>query len=127
MVPAPRTTIAWLSAAALVFVMAIDLVLYRGAAKVPLEWARMPARSQYVLIFQAVLVVLTMGLMGFVRSGLRENWHVRNVVQATSPWVGTPSMAEMGWTVSAIVVVFLGLVAFVFWVSSLGDSRETAT
>ncbi|MBI3269860.1 MAG: cytochrome ubiquinol oxidase subunit I [Planctomycetes bacterium] len=110
----------------LVYLFAIDVVVYHGAAKSRLEWGRMPARSQYVLIFLAVMVVLTMGLMGFVRSGLRENWHVRNVLADTSPWAGTPSVATMGWMVSAIVLVFLALVSFIFWLSNLGEKESAA-
>ena len=41
--------------------------------------ASIPPISQYVLIFIAVTFTWLMGLMGYVRSGLRQHWHVYGV------------------------------------------------
>ena len=43
------------------------------------HWGQIPAISQYVLIFIAVTFTWLMGLMGYVRSGLRQHWHVYGV------------------------------------------------
>ena len=44
---------------------------------------RIPPVSQYVLIFIAVTFTWLMGLMGYVRSGLRQHWHVYGVMRDT--------------------------------------------
>ena len=67
-----------------------------------------------------------MGLMGFIRSGLRMDWHIYGVLQDTSPWAYTPTLSYMGRVVGLIVVLFLGLVAFVFWLANLGEKKEKA-
>ncbi len=105
----------------------IDVLLFRGAGSVGgIRWGRMPSRSQYTLILLCVSIVLLMGLMGFIRSGLREDWHVYGVLQDTSEWAWTPTNAYMARVVGGIVLLFLGLVAFVFWLAGLGRTRAAA-
>jgi len=105
----------------------IDVFMFRKAKLVGgIEWGKMPVRSQYALILLCVVIVILMGLMGFIRSGLRMDWHVYGILQDTSQWAYTPSLAYMGRTVGLIVVLFLGLVAFVFWLAGLGDKKEKA-
>jgi hypothetical protein len=100
---------------------AIDVLVFRGAPTVgAIRWGRMPARSQFTLVLLCVTIVMLMGLMGFIRSGLREDWHIYGVLQDTSPWAWTPTNAYMTKVVGGIVLAFLGLVAFVFWLAGLG-------
>src|SRR6476660_979278 len=66
-------------------VTAIDVFLFRGASRTgEVRWGRIPAISQYVLIFIAVTFTWLMGLMGYVRSGLRQHWHVYGVIRDQS-------------------------------------------
>jgi hypothetical protein len=103
----------------------IDVLLFRGAETVGgIRWGQMPTRSQYALILLCVAIVMLMGLMGFIRSGLREDWHVYGVLQDTSEWAWTPTHAYMGRVVGAIVLLFLGLVVFVFWLAGLGERAQ---
>lgn len=103
----------------------IDVLVFRGAETVGgIRWGRMPVRSQYALILLCVAIVLLMGLMGFIRSGLREDWHVYGVLRDTSAWAWTPTNAAMTRVIGAIVLVFLALVAFVFWLAGLGEKAR---
>ena len=68
-----------------------------------------------------------MGLMGFVRSGLRENWHIYGVMRDTSAWGFTPTTAVMTQMVGAITMVFLVAVSFLFWLSSLDRKDYVST
>jgi hypothetical protein len=114
-----------LTMSALVYVMTIDVVYFRGAKTVGgIEWGKMPARSQYVLLTLCVTMVLLMGLMGYIRSGLRENWHVIFVLRDTSATAFTPTMTYMAQVVSVIVFLFLGLITFVFWLASLQEHEK---
>ncbi len=109
---------------AMILCGSIDLILLSGAEQVGgIRWGRIPARSQYALIVVTVAVVQLMGLMGFIRSALREDWHLYGVLRDTSPGAGTPSLAEMSWIVALISVVFFALVAFVFWLGSLSEAH----
>jgi hypothetical protein len=108
----------------LILITAIDLVLFRGARSIgAIRWGEITARSQYALISLCVTIVLTMGLMGFVRSGLRENWHIYGVMQDTSQWAFTPTNAGMARMVGSISLVFLASVAFLFWLASLTGKK----
>ena len=113
---------------ALILVTAIDILLLRGAQSMgAIKWGRVPGRSQFALIALCVDIVLTMGLMGFVRSGLRENWHIYGVMQDTSAWAFTPTNAVMARMVGGITIVFLAAVAFLFWLAGLtGKPMEVA-
>jgi hypothetical protein len=105
---------------ALILVTAIDVLLYRGARSIgTIRWGKIAARSQYALVALCVTIVLTMGLMGFVRSGLREDWHIYGVMRDTSQWAFTPSNAVMARMVGIITLIFLGAVAFLFWLAGL--------
>ncbi len=109
----------------LVLNTAIDLVIFRGAPEVGgIRWGTIPARSQYALVLTCVSVVLLMGLMGFIRSGLREDWHIYGVMRDTSASAYTPTLATMAWMVSLITVIFCALVAFVFYLAGLADKKD---
>ncbi|MDP6560359.1 MAG: cytochrome ubiquinol oxidase subunit I, partial [Candidatus Binatia bacterium] len=102
----------------------IDIFLFKNAEIVgQIRWGRMPIRSQYTLILLCISIVLLMGLMGYIRSGLREDWHVYGIMQDTSAWAYSPTMAYMAKVVSGIVFLFLGSVSFVFWLAGLGEGK----
>ncbi len=110
--------------ACLIMNTAIDIFLFRKAEVLgTIRWGKMSVLSQYALIFLCLGTVLTMGLMGFIRSGVREEWHVYGVLQDTSAWAYTPTMAYMSKVVGAIVFLFLALVALLFWLSELGEKK----
>ena len=112
----------------LILVTAIDVLLFRGARSLgAIRWGEVTARSQYALIALCVTIVLTMGLMGFVRSGLRENWHIYGVMRDTSEWGFTPTTAVMTQMVGGITLLFLTAVAFLFWLSGLDEKEHVPT
>ena len=106
--------------AAIIFVVIVDLLILRGAEeRGAIRWGQMPARSQYVLIILAVSFTWLMGLMGFARSGIRQHWHVWEVMRDTSEWAATPALGYAGVMISACVLIFLAIVSFVFWIGGL--------
>jgi cytochrome d ubiquinol oxidase subunit I len=109
---------------AMVSITAIDVFLYRGAKAQTVHWGRIPAISQYVLIFIAVTFTWLMGLMGYVRSGLRQHWHVYGVVRDTSPDAFTPTLGFATQVVSVTVLIFFALIGVVFWITSLHDRPD---
>ena len=103
----------------------IDVFLFKNAKEVGgIQWGKIPNRAQYALLLLCVAIVTLMGLMGFIRSGLRMNWHIYGYMQDKSAGAFTPSIAYMGWVVSLIVFLFLSLVAIVFWLGSLYGRKE---
>ncbi|MCZ7562850.1 MAG: cytochrome ubiquinol oxidase subunit I [Burkholderiales bacterium] len=106
--------------ACLVLVTAIDVFLFRGAREVGrLQWGRIPVRSQYALLALSFVITMNMGLMGFIRSGLRGDWHIVGVMRDTSPWSFTPSNFTMTQMVSLSVLVFMVSIAFMFWLGGI--------
>jgi cytochrome d ubiquinol oxidase subunit I len=67
-----------------------------------------------------------MGLMGYVRSGLRQHWHVYGVIRDTSADAFTPTLGFATQVVSVTVLGFFLLIGFVFWITSLHDRPEYA-
>lgn len=107
--------------AAVVWSATLDGVVYRGAPTIgAIRWGVIPRRAQYALILLCVSIVLLMGLMGYVRSGLREDWHVYGALRDTSDWAWTPTNAVMARVVGGIVVAFLAIVSAMFWLANLG-------
>jgi cytochrome bd-type quinol oxidase subunit 1 len=116
--------------ACIIGVTIIDVFLIRGAeSRGEIRWGMMPARSQYALFVLAVTFTWLMGLMGFARSGIRQHWHVYEVMRDTSPDAATPALGEAANMISLCVLIFLGLVAFIFWLGGLTErgAQKTAT
>ncbi|HUG42923.1 MAG TPA: cytochrome ubiquinol oxidase subunit I [Acidobacteriota bacterium] len=110
---------------AMVSVTAIDLFMFRNARTAGrTRWGEIAPRSQYTLIFLAVTFTWTMGLMGYVRSGLRQDWHVYGVIRDTSVDAFTPTLGFATQVVSATVLIFFLFLGFIFWLTSLGDQKD---
>jgi len=110
---------------AMVAMTAIDIPLMRGAESTgETQWGKIPPISQYCLIFIAVTFTWLMGLMGYVRSGLRQHWHVYGVLQDTTPDAFTPTLGFATKVISVCVLLFFALIAFVFWLASLHDKKD---
>jgi hypothetical protein len=109
---------------AMVSITAIDIFLFRGAKTAAVRWGKIPAVSQYVLIFIAVTFTWLMGLMGYVRSGLRQHWHVYGVIRDNSADAFTPTLGFATQVVSVTVLIFFALIGFVFWLSSLHERAD---
>jgi hypothetical protein len=109
----------------LILVTAIDVFLFRGAKEIGLlQWGKMTVRSQYALLLLTFVITMNMGLMGFIRSGLRGDWHITGVMRDTSAWGYTPSNFTMTQMVSLAVLVFMIGIAFMFWLGGVAASRK---
>ena len=107
---------------AIIAVSAIDIRMMRGAESYgAIRWGQMPPRSQYALFILMVTFTWLMGLMGFARSGIRQHWHVWEVMRDTSEFAATPPLGYAAQVISICVLIFLGLVAFIFWVGGLAE------
>lgn len=110
---------------AMIAITAIDVFLFRHASKTgEVRWGKIPRISQYVLIFIAVTFTWLMGLMGYVRSGLRQHWHVYGVIRDQSVDAFTPTLGFATKVVSVTVLLFFLLIGLVFWISSLHDRPD---
>ena len=104
----------------IVAVIVIDTFMPRGSeSRGAIRWGHMPARSQYALFVLLVTFTWLMGLMGFARSGIRQHWHIWEVMRDTSAWAVTPALGYAAQVISACVIIFLGLIAFIFWLGGL--------
>jgi hypothetical protein len=104
----------------IIAVIAIDTFMLRGSeSRGAIRWGHMPARSQYALFVLLVTFTWLMGLMGFARSGIRQHWHIWEVMRDTSDWAVTPALGYAAQVISACVLIFLGLIAFIFWLGGL--------
>ncbi len=107
---------------AIILVVVIDILMMRGAeSRGEIRWGEMPERSQYALFILAVTFTWLMGLMGFARSGIRQHWHVFEVIRDTSVDAATPALGYASIVISVCVLIFLSLVAFIFWVGGLAE------
>ena len=108
--------------ACIIGVTVIDIFMARGAeSRGEIRWGQMPERSQYALFVLAITFTWLMGLMGFARSGIRQHWHVFEVMRDNSPYAATPALGYAANMITACVIIFLGLVAFIFWLGGLAE------
>ena len=111
--------------AVMIAVTVIDLIMYRKAMRSSdINWGQMTDRSQYVLILLAITFTSLMGLMGYARSGLREEWHIFGVMPDTSPDAFTPLLGDAVNVIAIIMVIFFALVGFIFWIGLWGDKKK---
>jgi cytochrome bd-type quinol oxidase subunit 1 len=106
----------------------LDTLMYRGAKEVaPLKWGRVPDRAQYALFMLAVAFTWLMGLMGYIRSGIRQHWHVTDVFRDNSPDAFTPTLGYAANVVSVGTILFMAMVIFVFWLSQVSTRKAEVT
>jgi hypothetical protein len=114
--------------ATIVGVVAMNMLMMRGAeSRGEIRWGQMPPRSQYALFILAVTFTWLMGLMGFARSGIRQHWHVWEVVRDTSEWAATPALGYAAVVISSCVLIFFVLVAFIFWLGGLAEKPTVSS
>ncbi|TDI49550.1 MAG: hypothetical protein E2P01_03115 [Acidobacteria bacterium] len=110
---------------AMVLITILDVILFRKAEKTgEMRWGRINPISQYVLIFIAFSFTWLMGLMGYVRAGLRQHWHVFGLIRDTSVDAFTPTLGFATKVVSVTVLIFFALIGVVFWLASLSGRPD---
>lgn len=114
--------------AAMAVFTVIDIPLLRGAKEIgPIRWGEIPARAQYALVFLAVTFTWLMGLMGYIRSGIRQYWHVYGRVMDESANAYTMSHGRATLIISGIVITFFVMVSGVFALAMRQDGRSPRT
>ncbi len=110
---------------AMISVSIIDIFLFRNARLIGrINWGKIPDRAQYMLFFLAVTFTWLMGLMGYVRSGLRLHWHVYEIMKDTSVDAFTPTLGFASTVVSIIVLIFFVFIVFNFWLAGLTRKKD---
>jgi cytochrome bd-type quinol oxidase subunit 1 len=87
----------------------------------PVQWGKISVRGMVGLFGLAAAFTWVMGLMGYIRSSGRLAWHVSEIMPDTSPWAFTPSIGFAAKMVTINMVVFWGVVLFLFWVCQRGQ------
>ncbi len=106
----------------------LDTMMYKDAKQVaPLHWGRVSGRSQYALFLLAVAFTWLMGLMGYIRSGIRQHWHVKDVFRDASVDAFTPTLGYAANVVSVGTILFMAMVIFVFWLSQVSTIKTEAS
>jgi hypothetical protein len=109
----------------LILVLVIDVFLFKRAKSLGgLKWGKMTVRSQYALLLLTFVITMNMGLMGFIRSGLRGDWHIFGVMRDTSEWAYTPSNFVMTQQVGSAVLLFMIACAFMFWLGGIASTKN---
>ncbi len=92
--------------------------LLRGSKVIgPVQWGQITARGMVALLIVAAAFSWVMGLMGYIRSAGRLEWHVNELMQDQSPWAFTPSLGFAAKMVTINMITFWSAVFFVFWLS----------
>jgi cytochrome d ubiquinol oxidase subunit I len=102
--------------ASLIALYVLDNYMYKGARIIgEPRWGKMPERSQYALIAITVTFAWLMGMLGYMRAGARQYWHVYGVMMNTSPDNYLPTHGYASVIITIVTLLFLFLVALVFW------------
>ncbi|PJA78344.1 MAG: hypothetical protein CO149_04570, partial [Nitrospirae bacterium CG_4_9_14_3_um_filter_51_5] len=96
----------------------LNRLLLRGAHMTgPVHWGRMTPRGIVALFIVAAAFSWVMGLMGYIRSAGRLEWHISELMPDRSSWAFTPSLGFAAKMVTLNMIVFWSSVFFVFWLS----------
>jgi cytochrome bd ubiquinol oxidase subunit I len=107
---------------AMIGVTIMDILMFKKAKVTgEIRWGQISNRAQYALFLIAISFTWLMGLMGYLRSGIRQHWHVYGVMKDTSPEAYTPTLGYAANVVSVTVLIFFTLIGLVFWLSSLNS------
>ncbi len=109
----------------MVTITPLTAVLLRSArTTTEMVWGRMPPRAGYALVLNAVMVILLMTLMGYARSSSRVHWHIYGVMRDSSEYAYSPALGYAAALMSLNTFLFCLLVAFIFWVATMGDKGK---
>lgn len=107
----------------LVLACGMNWMMIRSAKVMgPVRWGRLPKMGAYSLFALSLLVTFTMILMGYIRSSVRLDWHVNEIIRDTSPWAATLPMRTAFSIILINLVLFWGIVVLVQ--RTLGRSAE---
>jgi cytochrome bd ubiquinol oxidase subunit I len=101
------------------------LLMKSAKTTTEMVWGKMPIRAGYSLVLNAVMVILLMSLMGYARSSSRVHWHIYGVMRDTSDYAYSPALGYAAAFMSLNTFVFCLIVAFIFWVATLGDKAKS--
>ena len=115
-----------ISTLSVIFVLIVlDIIMHRKAKSLgPIQWGKMPPRSQYALAILAVSFTWLMALMGYIRSGIRQHWHIYTIMRDASPDAYTPTIAHAVLISTIVTVIFLALVIFCFWIAQISTVKQ---
>lgn len=102
------------------------LLLKSAKTTTEMVWGKMPPRAGYSLVLNAVMVILLMTLMGYARSSSRVHWHVYGVMRDSSQYAFSPALGYAAAFMALNTFLFCMLVAFIFWVATMGDKAKAA-
>jgi cytochrome bd-type quinol oxidase subunit 1 len=124
----PLALMQWKNTAAALFILIafIGYMLYQLAISTGrMKWGEIDARALYTLVVLAFTVVLTMSLMGFVRSQARQDWHVYGVMLDTEVTSALPPTDFAMTLITLIAVAFFLILGFLIWFSAkIGEEPE---
>ncbi len=111
----------------IVMVSVINYGMYKNPDKgrAGPEWGKMPVRSQYALFLIAISFTWLMGLMGYVRSGIRQQWHIYTIMKDNSADSFTPTLGYAAKIVSLNTLLFMAMIVFIFWLDNMGKKRAS--
>ncbi len=102
--------------ASLIALYVLDTYLYKSAKIIgEPRWGKMPERSQYALIAITVTFTWLMGMLGYMRAGARQYWHVYGIMKNTSPDAYLPTHGYAAIVVTIVTLIFFLLISLVFW------------
>jgi len=99
-----------------------EAIAFRSQRIGTIHWGRMPVRAQYALFTLAVAFTWLMGLMGYIRSSIRQHWHVYTVMRDASADAFTLTIGHASAIVSVCTLIFMALVLFVFWLAGFSSA-----
>src|SRR3990172_9872984 len=103
----------------------LDVIMHRKARTLgPIQWGKMSPSSQYALFLLAVSFTWLMALMGYIRSGIRQHWHIYTIMRDASPDAYTPPIGHAVLVATIVTVIFMVLVIFCFWIAQLSTVKQ---
>ncbi len=97
----------------------LNILMLKGAKTIgPTRWGKLPASGAIALFSLAFFITTTMALMGYIRSSVRLNWHITEIMEDVTPWANTASIPYGIGIVLLNVLLFLFISILLFRVSA---------
>ena len=117
----------------IILVAFIAYMLYRRAmvtvrffSRRGIVWGSIDVRSQYALLILGYVTILTMALMGFIRSQARRDWHVYGVMPDPYTTAGQPPTWWAMTMIAVVALVAVGVIGLVMWLSTALEKEREA-
>jgi hypothetical protein len=101
--------------------------LYGAKKTNTVSWGNLSVGGYFTLLIMAMTVTWIIGLGGYIRSSVRQFWHITEIIRDTSPWAFTHPIGFAANVIAFNALLFWFGMVFIFWLVKPSQASQSTT